>query len=62
MLERLRTADAPLTFSELRVALGEPPAARVRTRLRDARRERRGRAPRQWAAREIPYLYAVPER
>ena len=35
MLERLRAADAPLTFSELRVALGEPPAARARTRLRE---------------------------
>jgi capsular polysaccharide biosynthesis protein/MinD-like ATPase involved in chromosome partitioning or flagellar assembly len=61
MLERLRAADAPLTFSELRVALGEPPAARVRTRLRGLVErgdiERRGSG-----QRGDPYLYVPRER
>jgi capsular polysaccharide biosynthesis protein/Mrp family chromosome partitioning ATPase len=34
LIERLRTADQPLTFSQLRDALGGPPPARVRARLR----------------------------
>ena len=61
MLERLRTAEAPLTFSELRVALGDPPASRVRTRLRalveTGEVERRGSG-----RRGDPYLYVFRER
>jgi hypothetical protein len=34
VIEHLRTADNPLTFTQLREALGDPPAARVRARLR----------------------------
>jgi hypothetical protein len=34
VIEHLRTADRPLTFSQLRDALGDPPPARVRARLR----------------------------
>jgi Mrp family chromosome partitioning ATPase/capsular polysaccharide biosynthesis protein len=34
LIERLRTADQPLTFSQLREALGDPPPSRVRARLR----------------------------
>jgi tyrosine-protein kinase len=34
LIERLRTADQPLTFSQLRDALGDPPPSRVRARLR----------------------------
>lgn len=34
VIEHLRTADQPLTFSQLREALGGPPPARVRARLR----------------------------
>jgi hypothetical protein len=34
VIEHLRTADRPLTFSQLREALGGPPPARVRARLR----------------------------
>jgi Mrp family chromosome partitioning ATPase len=61
MLERLRTADAPLTFSELRVALGEPPAARVRTRLREL--VERGEVERRGSGRRgDPYLYVPRER
>jgi capsular polysaccharide biosynthesis protein/Mrp family chromosome partitioning ATPase len=61
MLERLRAADGPLTFSELRIALGEPSPSRVRTHLRelmdrgDVVREGNGR-------RGDPYLYGVRER
>ena len=61
MLERLRAAEAPLTFTELRVALGDPPASRVRTRLRalveSGEVERRGSG-----RRGDPYLYAFRER
>jgi len=61
MLERLRAADAPLTFSELRVALGEPPAARVRTRLREM--VERGDVERRGSGRRgDPYLYVPRER
>jgi len=61
MLERLRTADAPLTFSELRVALGEPPASRVRTRLREL--VERGEVERRGSGRRgDPYLYVPRER
>jgi Mrp family chromosome partitioning ATPase len=61
MLERLRAADAPLTFSELRVALGEPPAARVRTRLRGL--VERGDVERRGSGRRgDPYLYVTRER
>jgi capsular polysaccharide biosynthesis protein/Mrp family chromosome partitioning ATPase len=35
VIEHLRAADAPLTFSQLREALGGPPPARVRARLRE---------------------------
>jgi Mrp family chromosome partitioning ATPase/capsular polysaccharide biosynthesis protein len=34
LIERLRTAEQPLTFSQLREALGDPPPSRVRARLR----------------------------
>ena len=61
MLERLRAADAPLTFSELRIALGEPPASRVRMRLREL--VERGDVVREGTGRRgDPYLYVPRER
>jgi hypothetical protein len=34
VLEQLRAADRPLTTAEVRAAMGNPPAARVRSSLR----------------------------
>ena len=61
MLERLRAADGPLTFSELRIAMGEPAPARVRTRLRAL--VEGGEVVRQGSGRRgDPYLYGPRER
>jgi capsular polysaccharide biosynthesis protein/Mrp family chromosome partitioning ATPase len=60
MLESLHAADRPLTFTQLRDALGDPPAARVRARLRqlvedgDVVRHGSGR-------RGDPYLYGLSD-
>jgi capsular polysaccharide biosynthesis protein/Mrp family chromosome partitioning ATPase len=61
LIERLRTAEQPLTFSQLREALGDPPPARVRARLRqlveggDVVRGGSGR-------RGDPYVYGLNDR
>jgi capsular polysaccharide biosynthesis protein/Mrp family chromosome partitioning ATPase len=61
LLERLRMADHPLTFSQLRDALGDPPPSRVRARLRqlveggDVVRRGSGR-------RGDPYVYGLSDR
>src|SRR5262249_6645809 len=61
LLERLRMADRPLTFSQLRDALGDPPPSRVRAHLRqlveggDVVRAGSGR-------RGDPYVYGLSDR
>jgi tyrosine-protein kinase len=61
LIERLRTADEPMTFSQLREALGSPPPSRVRARLRqlveggDVVRGGSGR-------RGDPYVYGLSDR
>jgi Mrp family chromosome partitioning ATPase len=61
LLERLRAAGEPLTFSELRGALGDPPPSRVRARLRQLVEAgdvvRRGSG-----ARGDPYVYGLSDR
>jgi Mrp family chromosome partitioning ATPase/capsular polysaccharide biosynthesis protein len=61
MLERLRAAEGPLTFSELRIALGEPPPTRVRVRLREL--VEAGEVVRSGSGRRgDPYVYGPRER
>jgi predicted ArsR family transcriptional regulator len=61
LLDCLRSSDGPLTFSQVREALGGPPATRVRMHLRrlvdggDVVRSGSGR-------RGDPYVYGPPGR
>jgi capsular polysaccharide biosynthesis protein/Mrp family chromosome partitioning ATPase len=61
VLERLRAADRPLTTAEVRTALGDPPAARVRSSLR--RLVDRGEVVRNGHGRKgDPYVYVNADR
>ena len=61
VLEQLRVAVRPLTSTELRSALGDPPAARVRSTLR--RLVARGEVVRDGNGRRgDPYVYASADR
>ena len=61
VIERLRAAGRPLTAAELRAALGDPPAARVRSSLR--RLVVRGEVVREGnGGRGDPYVYTNAER
>ena len=61
VLEQLRVAGRPLTTTELRAALGDPPAARVRSTLR--RLVARGEVVRGGDGRRgDPYVYASADR
>ena len=60
VLESLRAAEAPLTFEQLREALGGPPPSRVRSSLRQLVEE--GEVVRRGAGRRgDPYLYGLRE-
>jgi capsular polysaccharide biosynthesis protein/Mrp family chromosome partitioning ATPase len=61
VIEHLRTADRPLTFSQLRDALGDPPPTRVRARLREL--VEGGDVVRGGTGRKgDPYVYGLSER
>lgn len=61
VLERLRAADRPLTTAEVRAAMGNPPAARVRASLR--RLVERGEVVRNGDGRRgDPYVYLSVDR
>ena len=61
VLEQLRVAGRPLTTTELRAALGDPPAARVRSTLR--RLVARGEVVRDGNGRKgDPYVYVSADR
>jgi capsular polysaccharide biosynthesis protein/Mrp family chromosome partitioning ATPase len=61
LMERLRTADQPLTFSQLREALGGPPPSRMRARLRQL--VEGGEVVRGGSGRRgDPYVYGLSDR
>jgi hypothetical protein len=60
VLESLRAAEAPLTFEQLREALGGPPPSRVRSWLRQLLAE--GEVVRHGGGRRgDPYVYGPRE-